>query len=197
MLLGEGRGRGSISLGPGQGGGAGPQERSQDNHLHNVSSTGRWSRFYAYILMQSLQCFYSRGNRSSGRLGYFPKVTQLVGDKAGIQIQPDSRALSFPLNDGTHCPFTTSPMKMLRSIQICHPREHFLVCICVSVYVFVCVHVYTHLCRHACTCVCRICLLKYSQILPLALVQETLKKNSSPRFIRHAGHQSRQSTDVS
>ena len=88
---------------------------------------------------------------------YFPKVTQLVSDKAGIQFCLTPTPFHFPpFAHNIYCPFTTSPMKMLPSIQIRYPefREQCLVCICVSVYVCVCTHIHTCVGMHMCVCVC-------------------------------------------
>lgn len=86
----------------------------------------------------------------------FPKVTQLVSDKAGIQFSLTPMPFHFlPSAHNIHSPFTTSPMKMLRSIEICYPefREHCLVCICVSVYVCVCTRIRMCVGMHMCVCV--------------------------------------------
>lgn len=87
----------SILLGLREKGSFCPGDWNRDNRPYIFSSTGYWSRFYAYFLMKSFQFFYNCENRSSGRLGSSPKATQLVGDDAVIQIQSNTCTLSFPL----------------------------------------------------------------------------------------------------
>lgn len=123
-----------------------PRKCSSDNHQYTFSSSGHWSRFYTYLLIKSLQFFYNWGNRNSGRLGCFLKVTQLVGDKAGIQIQTNSCALSFPLQYSlSFNHFTHENVKINSNL----PPRVYRAFPYMHVYEYACVYI------HVCICVCR------------------------------------------